>query len=63
MIANYITCPKGHKVFVVWSEELKSFGFTCDVCEQHSKVAYSPMTGHIVKIKIVRRLPIDSRPV
>ena len=28
--ANYITCPVGHKVFVIWSPELQRFGFTCD---------------------------------
>lgn len=33
---NYVTCPKGHKVFVIWSPELECFGFTCDECEQHS---------------------------
>ena len=54
--ANYITCPKGHKVFVIWSEERKKFGFTCEECDQHSEVAFSFMTGHVVKIKIVRRL-------
>jgi len=34
--ANYVTCPLGHKVFVIWSPELQRFGFTCDECEQHS---------------------------
>jgi len=54
--ANYITCPKGHKVFVVWSPTHRKFAFTCDECEQHSDVALSLNTGHVVKLKIVRRL-------
>lgn len=33
---NYVTCPKGHKLFVIWSPELKLFGFTCDECGEHS---------------------------
>lgn len=37
----YVTCPKGHKVFVIWSNELQKFGFTCDECEQHSLRAVS----------------------
>lgn len=39
--SNYITCPKGHKVFVVWIEEKNCFAFTCDECEQTSRVAIS----------------------
>jgi hypothetical protein len=39
--ANYVTCPKGHKIFVVWSEQLRKFGFTCDECEEHSLRAVS----------------------
>jgi hypothetical protein len=61
--ANYITCPKGHKVYVIWSPMHKRFGFTCDECDQHSMVAASPMTGHLIKVKIVRRLRDDEMPV
>ncbi len=39
--ANYVTCPKGHKIFVIWSDELQRFGFTCDECETHSLRAVS----------------------
>jgi hypothetical protein len=40
--ANYVTCPKGHKVYVIWSEQRQKFGFTCDECGEHSEVAISP---------------------
>lgn len=49
--ANYVTCPKGHKVFVIWSPMLRRFGFTCEECNQHSLRAVS-MHGAI-EIKIV----------
>lgn len=49
--ANYITCPKGHKIFVIWSDQRQTFGFTCDVCEQHSEVAVSAHGA--VKIQLV----------
>ena len=39
--ANYVTCPNGHKVFVIWSNQLQRFGFTCDECNQHSLRAVS----------------------
>lgn len=55
--ANYITCPKGHKVYVIWSAIRKRFAFTCDECNEHSDVAMSLQTGHVIKVKIVRRLP------
>ena len=55
--ANYVTCPKGHKVYVIWSALRKKFGFTCDECEEHSDVALSPMSGHVIKIKIAHRMP------
>lgn len=40
-ICQYVTCPKGHKVFVVWSDEKQCFAFTCDDCDQHSLRAVS----------------------
>ena len=49
--ANYVTCPKGHKVCVVWSPELQKFGFTCDECNQHSLRAVS--VHGVIEIKIV----------
>lgn len=49
-VANYVTCPKGHKVFVIWSDERQRFAFTCDECEQHSEIALS-IHGYV---KIVR---------
>lgn len=39
--AQYVTCPKGHKVFVVWSNQRQVFGFTCDDCDEHSEIAVS----------------------
>jgi len=50
--AKYITCPNGHKVYVIWSDQRQSFGFTCDVCEQHSEVAVSAHGA--IKIQIVQ---------
>jgi predicted nucleic acid-binding Zn ribbon protein len=38
---NYVTCPKGHKVYVVWSPMRKVFAFTCDECGEHSEKAFS----------------------
>lgn len=55
--ANYITCPKGHKVFVIWSPIRRKFGFTCDECDEHSDVAMSFETDRIIKIKVVGRIP------
>lgn len=51
--ANYVTCPDGHKVFVIWSPELQRFGFTCDECEEHSLVAVS-MHG-VIEVTVVRK--------
>lgn len=48
---NYITCPNGHKVYVIWSPELQRFGFTCDTCEQHSLRAVS--AHGVIEVKIV----------
>jgi hypothetical protein len=39
--ANYVTCPEGHKIFVIWSDERQLFAFTCDECDTHSEVAAS----------------------
>ena len=39
--ANYITCPKGHLIFVIWSPEKQRFGFTCEICGEHSIRAVS----------------------
>jgi hypothetical protein len=50
--ANYITCPKGHKVFVIWSNELQRFGFTCDECNNHSLRAVS--IHGTIEVTIVR---------
>lgn len=61
--ANYITCPKGHKVYVIWSSQFKKFAFTCDECEEHSVRAASPMTGHIVEVRIIRKLKQNERVV
>ena len=59
--ANYITCPKGHRVYVIWSPRFKKFGFTCEECDEHSVRAISPMSGHIVEVRIVRRLKSNER--
>jgi hypothetical protein len=56
--ANYITCAKGHKVFVVWSPQFQKFAFTCDECDEHSVRAISPMTGHVVEVRIIRRFKV-----
>lgn len=61
--ARYITCPKGHKVWVIWSPRFNKFAFTCDECEEHSVRALSPVTGHLVEIRIVRRLKDNERLV
>lgn len=61
--ANYITCPKGHKTYVIWSPRFKKFAFTCDECQEHSVRAWSPMTRHVVEIRIVRRLKDNQRVV
>lgn len=60
--ANYITCPKGHKVYVIWSPFHKAFGFTCDECGEHSRTAFSPMTGHVVRIKVEKKMRIMGAP-
>lgn len=39
--ANYVTCRKGHKVYVIWSPQRKMFAFTCDECNEHSERALS----------------------
>jgi hypothetical protein len=38
-IANYVTCPFGHKLCVIWSPMKKIFAFTCDVCGHHFEYA------------------------
>jgi hypothetical protein len=48
--ANYVTCPEGHKAFIVWLESKQCFAFTCDECLETSRKA---MTGHgIISIKM-----------
>lgn len=59
--ANYITCPQGHRVYVIWSPRFKKFAFTCDQCEEHAVRALSPMSGHVVEVRIVRRLKQHER--
>jgi hypothetical protein len=39
--AKYVTCARGHKVFVIWSDARQMFAFTCEQCNQHSDVALS----------------------
>jgi len=51
--AKYVTCPLGHKVFVIWSPQLQRFGFTCDECGQHSIKAVS--VEGIVEVVIVNK--------
>ena len=51
--ANYITCPNGHKVFVIWSPELERFGFTCEECATHSLRAVS--VHGVIEIEIVKQ--------
>ncbi len=51
--ANYVTCPRGHKVFLIWSDLVQCFAFTCDECEQHSTRA---VTVHgVIEITIVKK--------
>lgn len=59
-VANYITCVKGHKIYVIWSPQFKKFGFTCDECGTHSVRAMSPMTGHLIEVRIVRRIKTEA---
>lgn len=54
--ANYVTCSKGHKVYVIWSPMFKKYGFTCDECNTHSLQAVAPENNHIIKIKIIGKL-------
>jgi molybdenum cofactor biosynthesis enzyme MoaA len=51
--ANYVTCPKGHKVYVIWSSELNCFGFTCDECRLSAQRVVSPYG--VMEIKIAER--------
>lgn len=62
-VANYVTCPKGHKLFVIWSPQFKKYAFTCDECREHSVHGWSPVTGHIIDVRIVRKLKPNERPV
>lgn len=57
--ANYITCPQGHKVYVIWSDQRKTFGFTCDECGQHSERAIS-LHG-LIEIRLVNPPVLDTR--
>lgn len=50
--ANYVTCPKGHKVYVIWSEARQKFAFTCDECNQHSDRAIS--VNGLIEVRIVK---------
>ena len=59
--ARYITCPKGHKVYVIWSPRFKKFGFTCDECGEHAVRALEPMGSYVVEVRIVRRLKQNER--
>ena len=47
---NYVTCPRGHKVFIVWSKDRNCFAFTCDECNQHSLRAVS--AHGVIEIKV-----------
>lgn len=38
---DYIMCPKGHKMFVVWVPAKNQFAFTCDECLEISPLAAS----------------------
>ncbi len=53
--AIYITCPQGHKVYVIWSEIRECFAFTCDKCRQHSMRAVSPYG--VVEVHLVTPTP------
>ena len=55
--ANYVTCPNGHKIFVVWSDDRQCFAFTCDECQQHSMVAVS--VHGTIEIRVVRGMMVD----
>jgi len=57
-VCNYITCEKGHKVFVIWSESRQCFGFTCDECDQHSETAIS-MHGLVRCVLVQQPRPAD----
>ncbi len=55
--ANYVTCPQGHKVYVIWSPMMRKFGFTCDECQQHSLHAVSE--HGVIEIRVVK--PVGRR--
>jgi hypothetical protein len=44
---------KGHKVFVIWSDEKQCFGFTCEECNEHSEAALS--VHGLVKCELVKK--------
>lgn len=54
--ANYITCPLGHKIFVIWSPMLKEYGFTCEECKEHSLRALSLENKEVLQIKVVGKM-------
>jgi hypothetical protein len=56
---NYVTCPLGHKIYIIWSNEHQCFGFTCDECEQHSLRAVS--AHGTIEVNIVRKAMIESK--
>jgi len=39
---NYVCCPLGHKLGVVWSASRQMFCFTCDTCEINLTVGLGP---------------------
>jgi hypothetical protein len=39
MKANYVTCTKGHKLYIVWVPDRQCYAFTCDECEIITPVA------------------------
>ena len=49
---DYATCPKGHKIFVIWSDHFQCFAFTCGECNQYSMRAVS-LHG-VIEVKIVQ---------
>jgi hypothetical protein len=56
-VCNYVTCSRGHKVYVIWSPLREQFGFTCDICNEHSARAISAQG--LVEIKLAE--PVGDR--
>lgn len=54
MSEYYVTCTQGHKLWVIWSDDLQRFAFTCDECEIHFLRAVS--AHGLIEVRIISQL-------